>query len=253
MRSRADQRRHAGRGGVPVPRRARRPSARADRRRANARPTTSSAAGRISPTARARSNGRSPGRCGPTAGLAIIATPSRPPTAAPTSRACAPRCAKGIRAFGELVGQKKAKDIQAEDIMTGAEIMLSVFIRDPQFQSQTKDRLTSPEAARLVENAVRDHFDHFLADNMERGRALLGFVLDRMDERLQAPRRARDQAQDRDQRAASCGCPASSPTAPMTIRRAPNCSSSRATAPAARPSRRATARPRRSCRSAARS
>jgi topoisomerase-4 subunit B len=62
--------------------------------------------------------------------------------------------------------------------------MLSVFIRDPQFQSQTKDRLTSPDAARLVENAVRDHFDHFLADNMERGRALLGFILDRMDERL---------------------------------------------------------------------
>ena len=68
--------------------------------------------------------------------------------------------------------------------MTGAEVMLSVFIRDPQFQSQTKDRLTSPEAARLVENAVRDHFDHFLADNMDRGKALLGQVMERMDERL---------------------------------------------------------------------
>lgn len=91
---------------------------------------------------------------------------------------------KGIRAFGELVGQKKAKDIQAEDIMTSSEIMLSVFIRDPQFQSQTKDRLTSPEAARLVENAIRDHFDHFLSDHMERGKALLAYVLDRMDDRL---------------------------------------------------------------------
>ncbi|PZO90399.1 MAG: DNA topoisomerase IV subunit B [Sphingomonas sanxanigenens] len=91
---------------------------------------------------------------------------------------------KGIRAFGELVGQKKAKDISAEDMMTGDELMLSVFIRDPQFQSQTKDRLTSPEAATLVERAVRDHFDHYLSDNMDRGRALLGFVLDRMDERL---------------------------------------------------------------------
>ncbi|EQB32113.1 DNA topoisomerase IV subunit B [Sphingobium ummariense] len=91
---------------------------------------------------------------------------------------------KGIRAFGELVGQKKAKDITADDIMTSSEIMLSVFIRDPQFQSQTKDRLTSPEAARLVENAVRDHFDHFLSDHMERGKALLAYVLDRMDERL---------------------------------------------------------------------
>ena len=92
---------------------------------------------------------------------------------------------RGLRAFAELVGVKKAKDIQAEDVITGAEIMLSVFIRDPQFQSQTKDRLTSPDATRLVETAVRDHFDHFLADHMDRGRALLGFVIDRMDERLQ--------------------------------------------------------------------
>jgi topoisomerase IV subunit B len=91
---------------------------------------------------------------------------------------------KGIRAFGDLVGQKKAKDIAPEDIVTGSEVMLSVFIRDPQFQSQTKDRLTSAEAVRLVENAVRDHFDHFLADNMERGKALLGHVMERMDERL---------------------------------------------------------------------
>ncbi len=91
---------------------------------------------------------------------------------------------KGIRAFGELVGQKKAKDISTDDVITGAEIMLSVFIREPQFQSQTKDRLTSPEAARLVENAVRDHFDHFLSDNMDRGRALLGAVMDRMDDRM---------------------------------------------------------------------
>ena len=91
---------------------------------------------------------------------------------------------KGIRAFGELIGQKKAKDITADDVMTGSELMLSVFIRDPQFQSQTKDRLTSPEAARLVENAVRDHFDHYLSDNMERGKALLGYILERMDDRL---------------------------------------------------------------------
>ncbi len=91
---------------------------------------------------------------------------------------------KGIRAFADLVGQKKAKDIAPEDIVTGSEIMLSIFIRDPQFQSQTKDRLTSPEAARYVENAVRDHFDHFLSDNMERGKALLGAVIERMDERL---------------------------------------------------------------------
>ncbi|MFY7837661.1 MAG: DNA topoisomerase IV subunit B [Novosphingobium sp.] len=91
---------------------------------------------------------------------------------------------KGIRAFADLIGQKKAKDIAPEDMITGSEIMLSVFIRDPQFQSQTKDRLTSPEAARMVEAAVRDHFDHFLTDNMERGKALLGAVMERMDDRL---------------------------------------------------------------------
>ncbi len=91
---------------------------------------------------------------------------------------------KGLRAFGDLTGNKKAKDLTADDVMTGSELMLSVFIRDPQFQSQTKDRLTSPEASGLVEKAVRDHFDHFLTDNMDRGKALLGYVLERMDERL---------------------------------------------------------------------
>lgn len=91
---------------------------------------------------------------------------------------------KGIRAFGELTGVKKAAQITAEDILNGCELMLSVFIREPQFQSQTKDRLTSPEAAKLVENAIRDHFDHFLADNMDRGKALLGFIMEKMEERL---------------------------------------------------------------------
>ena len=91
---------------------------------------------------------------------------------------------RGMRAFAELVSYRKAKDITADDVLAGAEIMLSVFIREPSFQSQTKDRLTSPEAARLVENAVRDHFDHFLSDNMERGRALLGAITERMEERL---------------------------------------------------------------------
>jgi topoisomerase-4 subunit B len=91
---------------------------------------------------------------------------------------------KGIRAFAELVNYRKAKDITADDVVAGSETILSVFIREPQFQSQTKDRLTSPEAARLVEAAMRDHFDHFLTDNMERGRALLGSITERMEERL---------------------------------------------------------------------
>jgi len=100
---------------------------------------------------------------------------------------------KGIRAFGELVGNKRAKDITADDVFNGVELMLSVFIRNPHFQSQTKDRLTSLEAARFVEAAVRDHFDHFLADNMDRGRALLGSIVERMEERLK--RRAEREVQ----------------------------------------------------------
>src|SRR5687767_288253 len=91
---------------------------------------------------------------------------------------------KGVRAFGELIGNKRAKDITADDVFDGVELMLSVFIRNPHFQSQTKDRLTSLEAARFVEAAVRDHFDHYLADNMDRGRALLGSIVERMEERL---------------------------------------------------------------------
>ena len=91
---------------------------------------------------------------------------------------------KGLRAFAELVGNKRARDLTAEDVMNGVELKLSLFIRNPHFQSQTKDRLTSLEAARFVEGAMRDHFDHFLADNMDRGRALLASVVERMEERL---------------------------------------------------------------------
>jgi len=91
---------------------------------------------------------------------------------------------KAFRAFGELVNNKKATQITADDIFNGCELMLSVFIREPQFQSQTKDRLTSPNATKLVENAVRDHFDHFLTDNVDRGKALLGFVMEKLEERL---------------------------------------------------------------------
>lgn len=91
---------------------------------------------------------------------------------------------KGLKAFAALVGQKKAGDLVADDVLSGTHILLSLFIPQPQFQSQTKDRLSSPEAQRLVENVVKDHFDHWLSENQERGRALLAFAFDRMDERL---------------------------------------------------------------------
>lgn len=91
---------------------------------------------------------------------------------------------RGLKGFGALVGQRKAEQITPDDILGGAEVMLSVFIRNPQFQSQTKDRLTSPEATKLVETVVRDHFDHWLTEDQKRSSALLGFILDKVDERL---------------------------------------------------------------------
>ncbi len=100
---------------------------------------------------------------------------------------------KSLKAFAGLVGQKRAAELTAEDALAGAIVMLSLFIPEPQFQSQTKDRLTSPEAARLVEGAIRDMLDHWLTQDQERGRALLAHVLDRMEERL-ARRQARDVA-----------------------------------------------------------
>jgi topoisomerase-4 subunit B len=91
---------------------------------------------------------------------------------------------KGLRAYGEMVGNKKAAQATADDIFGSAAIMMSVFIRDPQFQGQTKDKLSTPEAARLVEGAVRDRFDHWLSGAPERANALLRWVLERTEERL---------------------------------------------------------------------
>jgi topoisomerase-4 subunit B len=91
---------------------------------------------------------------------------------------------KGLKGFAALINNRKASDLTADDALVGTRIMLSLFIPQPQFQSQTKDRLASPEAQRLVETAVKDHFDHWLSEDQERGRALLQFAIDRMDERL---------------------------------------------------------------------
>ncbi|WP_353199057.1 DNA topoisomerase IV subunit B [Sandarakinorhabdus sp.] len=91
---------------------------------------------------------------------------------------------RGLKNFATLSGNKKAGELAGEDVFSGAELMLSLFIRDPQFQSQTKDRLTSPEATKLVENAIKDHFDHWLTGSGDRGKALLAFVLERMEDRL---------------------------------------------------------------------
>ncbi len=91
---------------------------------------------------------------------------------------------KSLRAHAGLMGLKKGGEIAAEDALSGAVVMLSLFMPEPQFQSQTKDRLASPEAARMVETALRDRLDHWLAEDQDRARALLGHVLERLEERL---------------------------------------------------------------------
>lgn len=91
---------------------------------------------------------------------------------------------KGLRAFGDMTKNKKASSIMADDIVEGAVIVLSLFIKDPHFQGQTKDKLVSSDAAGLVEKAIRDPFDHYLSGNLEHGNALLNHIIFRMEERL---------------------------------------------------------------------
>ena len=91
---------------------------------------------------------------------------------------------KGIRAYGELANNRKAKDITREDMTTGGCALVSCFIREPEFVGQTKDRLATTEAARLVEGAVRDHFDNWLAADPKAAGAILDFLVLRAEERL---------------------------------------------------------------------
>jgi topoisomerase-4 subunit B len=91
---------------------------------------------------------------------------------------------KGLRAYGELKKERRAANVTAEDLFGGMAGMLSLFLREPQFQGQTKDRLTSPEAARLVENALRDHFDHWLTGDPTTADNLLAFAIERAEERI---------------------------------------------------------------------
>ena len=91
---------------------------------------------------------------------------------------------KGIRAYGERVKNRKAEQISRDDMLAGGCAVISVFIREPQFVGQTKDRLATEEAARYVEGAVRDHFDHWLASDTRSAGAILDFLVLRADERL---------------------------------------------------------------------
>ena len=95
---------------------------------------------------------------------------------------------KGLRAYGELTGSKKAAQITADDVLATATAMLSVFIREPEFQGQTKDKLATVEAQRIVESAIRDQFDHWLAESPQQATKLLEWVVERAEERLKRRR-----------------------------------------------------------------
>ena len=90
---------------------------------------------------------------------------------------------RGVKAYGELIGNRRIAQATGDDVTAGAALLLSVFLRDPQFQGQTKERLASAEAARLVEGAIRDHFDHWLGADPATGRLLLDRVAERAEER----------------------------------------------------------------------
>ena len=91
---------------------------------------------------------------------------------------------KGIRAYGELIKNRKTDLITRDDLTTGGCALVSCFIREPQFVGQTKDRLATEEAVKYVEGAVRDHFDNWLAGNTKYAGAILDFLILRAEERL---------------------------------------------------------------------
>ena len=91
---------------------------------------------------------------------------------------------KGVKAYGELVNNKKSSTITREDLTTGAGALVSCFIREPEFVGQTKDRLATVDAQRMIENSVRDHFDNWLAADTKSAGAILDFLVLRAEERL---------------------------------------------------------------------
>jgi topoisomerase-4 subunit B len=100
---------------------------------------------------------------------------------------------RSLREYGDRTGNRRAEQITAEDAMDGAVVLLSLFIKEPQFQGQTKDRLGMPEAQKTVEAVMKDHFDHWLHDDAAAAKALLEHVVNRLEERLRR-RQERDTA-----------------------------------------------------------
>lgn len=98
---------------------------------------------------------------------------------------------KGLKAYGELTNNKKINLITTDDVLASATALVSVFIREPEFQGQTKDRLASPEAARITEQTMRDAFEIWLANDKHNATKLLDWVIDRAEERIRN-KQARD-------------------------------------------------------------
>jgi topoisomerase-4 subunit B len=92
--------------------------------------------------------------------------------------------ARSLRAYGELVGNRRAAQITTDDVIGGAAIMLSLFIKDPQFQGQTKEKLASTEAGKMVEQVMKDHFDHWLSEDKDASTDLLDRAIQRAEDRL---------------------------------------------------------------------
>jgi len=90
----------------------------------------------------------------------------------------------GLKAYATLTGNKKASVLTGDDVAGGSWGLLSAFIPNPEFQGQTKEKLTTPSVARLVEATIKDHFDHYLSGHPEAANALLERVIERADDRL---------------------------------------------------------------------
>ncbi len=95
---------------------------------------------------------------------------------------------KSLRAYGELTNNKRAAQITPDDILASAGVLLSVFMREPEFQGQTKDKLSSADAVRIVESTVKDAFDHWLTASPPQANMLLDFIIERAEERLRRKR-----------------------------------------------------------------
>ena len=91
---------------------------------------------------------------------------------------------RSLKNYAELTNNKRASVITGDDVMTSSGALLSVFIREPEFQGQTKDRLATPDAARIVEAAIRDHFDHWLTGHPAQADKLLDWIIERAEERM---------------------------------------------------------------------